>query len=89
VADGGEESEELVRQVGNLLTTRGNVFSIYGIGQALKQTPSGTILVTGEQRQQAMIERYAVTIDDRGTLDPTDDLREIRFRTIFFRNLTP
>lgn len=89
VADSGEESEELVRQTGNLLTTRGNVFSIFSIGQSLKQTGNGSFVVTAEQRQQAMIERYVVTIDDKGTLDPSDDVREVRFQTVFFRNISP
>ncbi len=84
VADGGEASEELVRQVANLVTSRGNVFSIYTVGQALKQTPNGRLIVTAEQRQQAVVERYH---DNRGTPDPTDD--EVRFRTIYSRNLTP
>ena len=84
VADAGEESEELIRAIANLITARGNVFSIYSIGQALKQTPDGRLIVTAEQRQQAMVERY---YDSRGTPDPADD--EVRFRMIYFRNLTP
>jgi hypothetical protein len=78
IADGGEESEELVRQIGNLVTTRGNVFSIYTIAQALKQTPQGKLVVTAENRQQAMIERY---------IDPSTKI--IRFKTIYSRPLTP
>ncbi|XHR30567.1 MAG: hypothetical protein ACFUZC_08385 [Chthoniobacteraceae bacterium] len=78
IADGGEDSEELVRQIGNLVTTRGNVFSIYTIAQALKQTPQGKLVVTAENRQQAMIERY---------IDPSTKI--IRFKTIYSRPLTP
>jgi hypothetical protein len=84
VADGGEESEELVREIANLVTARGNVFSVYTVGQALKQTPQGKLLVTAEQRQQAFVERY---LDNRGTATDTDD--EVRVRTVFFRNLAP
>ena len=84
VADGGEKSENLVREIASLVTARGSVFSIYTIGQALKQTPQGRLIVTGEQRQQAIIERY---IDNRGTPESTDD--EVRFRSIYFRTLTP
>ena len=82
IADQGENSEELVRQIANLITTRGNVFSVYSIGQALKQTPNGRILVTGEQRLQAMVERIEYT-------DPADSKRKVRFAPVYFRNLTP
>jgi hypothetical protein len=78
VADGGEASEELLRQAGGLLTARGNVFTIYSIGQALKQTPTGLLVVTGERRLQSMVERYT----DLST-------GNVHFRTIYFRVLTP
>ena len=84
VADKGEESEELVREIANLITARGNVFSIYTVGQSLKQTPAGKLIVTGEQRQQAMVERF---LRDKGTATTTDD--EIGLRTVYFRNLMP
>ena len=84
VADKGEESEELIREIANLITARGNVFSIYTVGQAIKQTPAGKLLVTGEQRQQAMVERF---LRDKGTATITDD--EIGLRTVYFRNLMP
>ncbi len=84
VADAGEKSEELVRDIASLVTSRGNVFSIYTVGQALKQTPDGRLIVTAEQRQHAIVERY---LDNRGTPVSTDD--EVRFRPIYFRNLTP
>ena len=85
VADGGEQSENLVRDIASLITARGEVFSIYTIGQALKQSPNGKLVVTAEQRQQAIVERYR----DNGNTpaDPTDDI--IRFHTIYSRNLTP
>ncbi len=73
-----------MREIANLITARGNVFSVYTIGQALKQTQGGKLLVTGEQRQQAYLERYLV---DKGNTDPNDD--SIGFRTIYFRNLIP
>jgi len=58
VADGGEESEELFRQVANQLTARGAVYDVFSIGQALKQTPAGKLVITGEQRLQSVVERY-------------------------------
>ena len=84
VADRGEASEELVRQIANLITARGGVFNIYTIGQSLKQTSAGKLLVTAEQRQQALVERF---LDTRDPLDNTDDV--VRIRTVYFRNLTP
>jgi len=78
VADGGEESEETVRGIANLMSARGSVFSLYSIGQALKQTPDGRLVVNGEQRLEAIVERF---------LDPADNT--VKFRTVYFRNLTP
>lgn len=73
IADAGEESEELVRSLANLVTARSNVFSVYTIAQSLNPV-SGR--VTGEQRTQFMIERYA----DNG---------RVRFRTLYVRPLNP
>jgi hypothetical protein len=78
VADGGEESEEVVRGIANLMSARGSVFSLYSIGQALKQTPDGRLVVNGEQRLHTLVERY---------LDSSDDT--VKFRSVYFRNLTP
>ncbi len=78
VADQGEASEEAVRQIANLVTARGNVFSIYTIGQTLKQTPQGKLIITAENRQQTTIERY---------LDAST--KTVRFRTVYSRPLTP
>jgi len=84
VADGGEESEKLIRDIGNLITARGNVFTVYTVGQALKQTAAGKLVVTAEQRQEAMLERYQVS---KGTPTLSDD--SIGLRTVYFRDLTP
>jgi hypothetical protein len=84
VADQGEASEELVRQVANLITARGNVFSVYTVGQSLKQTLAGQLVVTGEQRLHSMIERYLVS---KNTATTDDD--EVTIRPIYVRNLTP
>lgn len=77
IADGGEKSEDLFRQAANLLSTRGNVFSVYSVGQALKQSPGGKLSVLAEQRVQAMVERYA------------DSAGLVHFAPVYFRNLTP
>ncbi len=72
IAGGGEESEELVRSLGNLMTARSNVFGVYVIGQSLNPK-SGK--VTGEQRMHFMVERFV----ENGA---------VRFRTIFASPLT-
>ncbi len=74
VADRGEESEEVARQVAGLITVRGGVFSIFAIGQSLKQTPNGTLHVTAEQRFQTDVER----IEEAGA---------VRFRPVLVRVL--
>lgn len=85
VADGGEESEALVREIVGLTSARGSVFTVYSVGQSLQQTPSGKLKVTAEQRQQAIVERYR---DQAGTLSKLDD-DENRIRTVYSRNLMP
>lgn len=77
IADNGEKSEELIRNSANLLTARGNVFSVYSIGQALKQSPGGKLSLLGEQRVQVIVERYQ---DASGV---------VRFSPAYVRNLTP
>ena len=80
VSDQGEASEQLVRQAVNQLTTRGDVFTVYSVGQSLQQTAAGNLLVTGEERLQAVVERY---------LDATVTPAAIRFRILYFQRLTP
>jgi hypothetical protein len=84
VTDGGEASERVMREMGSLITARGDVFSIYTVGQALLQTPAGKLVVTGEQRQHSVVERV---LDMRGTSDPRDD--QVSLRTVYRRNLNP
>jgi pSer/pThr/pTyr-binding forkhead associated (FHA) protein len=78
IADRDKRSEELVCEIANLITARSNTFSVYAIGQALEQTPDGRLTVSAEQRQHALIERYSI-----------GDSREVRLRTVYFRNLIP
>jgi hypothetical protein len=72
VADRGEASEAVARQVANLLTTRGGVYSVHAVGQSLIQRPNGTLLITGAQRLQAHIER----VETSGT---------VRFRPVYIK----
>ncbi len=84
LGDQGEVGEDLIRQISSLTCTRGDVFSVYSIGQALQQSASGKLVVTAEQRQQSMVERYVANKD---TPSAQDD--QVRFRTVYVRNLTP
>ncbi len=84
IGDQGEMGEDLIRQISSLTCTRGDVFSVYTVGQAVQQSPTGKLTVTAEQRQQSMVERY---VANRNTTTAADD--QVRFRTVYTRNLTP
>jgi hypothetical protein len=58
VADGGEDSEDAVRQLLALGTNRSNTFTVWTVGQTLKQTPDGDLKITAERRRQVLLERY-------------------------------
>ena len=76
VADEGEESEAVVRGISNLITSRGGVFTIYTVGQALNESRNGTLRITAEQRQQVMLERF-----QSGST--------VKFRKVCSQTLTP
>ncbi len=57
IADDGEESEECLRSIVDLVTTRSNVFSVYSIGQAIHQDSTGRIRVLAERRYHSVLER--------------------------------
>ena len=48
--------EELFRRLVELTATRGNIFSIYALGQALQQTSTGAKVVTATCRRKALVE---------------------------------
>ncbi len=56
IADQGEASETLLRDIVDLAATRGNVHAIHAIGQSILQTSSG-IQVQGERQSVIMVER--------------------------------
>lgn len=78
VSDSGESSEENFRQVIGQLCARGDVYTIYSVGQALKISLNGSVSVTGEQRLQSMVERYQ---------NPSTGA--ISLRTIYYRSVVP
>ena len=53
----GESREAVLRQFADLFTTRGNVFRVYAVGQALQQTPSGKFIIQAEKSVIAVLER--------------------------------
>jgi len=57
ISDSGEASEKVIRQIASLGTVRSDVFSVYSVGQALKVTPAGKVLVNGEKMVRAIVER--------------------------------
>lgn len=59
VADGGEASESVIRQFADLFSSRGNVYRVYAVAQALQQTPGGAIVIQAEKSVVALIERTA------------------------------
>jgi len=77
VADGGEETEEVIRGIANLISARGSVFTVYTIGQSLKQTTADKLLITAEQRQQVMLEGYP------------DTASTTKYRPVSVRTLSP
>ena len=82
----GEASEELLREILDLTTVRSNVFSVYSVGQALKQLPTGGFTVTAEQRKQTVLERYETPVTgSTGNVLPGT----LRFRTVYERSLNP
>ncbi len=64
IADSGEESEATVRKVIGLLAAKGNVFSVFSIGQKIIQLPNGKINVLGESRTRTLLERRDETQPD-------------------------
>ena len=78
VSDSGEASEESFREAIGQLCVRGDVFTIYSVGQAIKISSTGGLVVTGEQRAQAMVERYQ---------DPVSNA--VSLRPVYYRNLMP
>lgn len=81
VGDRGEAGEELMREIANLITARGNTFAVYSIGQSLVQTKNGRLVVTGEQRQHVLVERY--------TERDSNGHEKVRLGTVYFKNLIP
>lgn len=74
IADRGEASESVIRDMASLATVQGNVFRVFSVGQTLKQTPGGKLVPQAEKSLVALIERY----DEGGTS---------RYRTVYWKVL--
>jgi hypothetical protein len=59
VADGGEETEDALRELVDLSAIRANAFRVHSVGQSLKQTPSGQLVIEAERSVVATLERSA------------------------------
>ncbi len=57
IADGGESSEDHLRQSADLFSTQGNVFRVFAVGQTIQQTPSGRIVILAEKSVITLLER--------------------------------
>ena len=77
VADGGEGSEAVIRDITGQAAVNSNVFAVYSVGQALKQDPTGAIHVLGERRKETIVERIVTPGSP-----PT-----VHFQTVYTKNL--
>jgi len=70
VSDGGESTETNLQDVVDLGTAQGDIFRVYSIGQALKQTSGNppTLIVLSEQYKEAIIYGYSPIHEGNGTL---------------------
>ncbi len=59
IADRGESGEDDVARLIGHLTTQGNVFSVYTVGQRITRLSSGVIKVNAETRQRVVVENDA------------------------------
>lgn len=60
VSDEGEASEQRLQGVVDLAAVQGNVFRVYAVGQALKQTVNGDVVTQAEKAIEAIIERTEI-----------------------------
>jgi len=75
VSDDGETSEKRLLGVVDLAAIQGNVFRVYSVGQSLKQTKAGAVVVESEKAVEALVERTEVPG------------QEPRFRIVYWKAL--
>ena len=89
LADAGEESETVLREVASLVEARGSVFSIYSVGQSVIQEKTGKITVLGEQRNQKIVERMARKVQTPATGPATKIVVNSYYQTVFDKKRLP
>lgn len=55
IADAGEASEQNIRQIYDLTTTRGSVFRVFAVGESIQQSVSGTLRVNSSKRVESVV----------------------------------
>ena len=66
----------VIRAIYGNVAVSGNVFSVYSIGESIKQDPTGVIHVPGERRVHHMVERV-------------DSGMSVSFQPVFTESLNP
>lgn len=84
VADKGENSEAVLTEVLDLVSTKGNVFAVYSVGQSLIQSPEGKFNIRGEQRRTDVLERVDTRVFKP---DGTAESGNVSFRNIFSKSM--
>jgi hypothetical protein len=77
-ADTDWQKESIFRSLANSVTFRGEQFTIFGLGQSLKEV-RGKFEVTGEASIQAVVERVEKP--------PTMAGPQVDYRILYYRNL--
>jgi len=56
IADSGEPSEENLQRLVDLMTVQSSVFRVFAIGQSIKQTPTGTLIINATKSVETILE---------------------------------
>lgn len=63
------DRESLLRRLGELICTRGNVFTVYCVGQAITSTPSGSIIPLATSKARVTFALYPVYTNNPALLN--------------------
>lgn len=84
IADGGEPSEALIRDIASVASANSNVFTIYVVGQAIqKNAQTGAYRVLGERRKATTVERVVTNFTGKTAIADS----KVSFRPVFSQNL--
>jgi hypothetical protein len=79
--------EGIVRSLAHKLTTHGNQFTVFSLGQALQVTPSGQTNVVGEAYMQAVYERAPQYNEATGAITNGSTTGAPPMRQLYLREL--